>query len=51
MVTLWSMTDMQTIPAPIDSNNLAPVSTIASNIGSTIRAYRQQKGMSQGDIE
>src|SRR6476646_6857718 len=42
------MAEMQTIPAPQD---LGPVTTIAMNIGSTIRAYRQQKGMSQGDIE
>jgi len=50
MVTLWSMADMQTIPAPLISPPPAP-STIASNIGATIRAYRLQKGMSQGDIE
>jgi transcriptional regulator with XRE-family HTH domain len=44
------MTDMQTIPAPL----AAPppeASTIAMNIGATIRTYRLQKGMSQGDIE
>ncbi len=40
---------MQTIPSPQDT--LLPVNTIAMNIGATIRAYRQQKGMSQGDIE
>ena len=28
-----------------------PVKSISSNIGSTIRDYRLQKGMSQGDIE
>src|SRR5450631_4745511 len=50
MVTLWSMADMQTIPIPL-SNNLPPVATIAMSIGGTIRAYRLQKGMSQGDIE
>jgi transcriptional regulator with XRE-family HTH domain len=50
MVTLWLMTDMQTIPAP-QSNTLSPVTTIATNIGATIRSYRLQKGMSQGDIE
>ena len=33
------------------STNLPPVASIASNIGGTIRAYRLQKGMSQGDIE
>jgi transcriptional regulator with XRE-family HTH domain len=49
MVTLWSMADMQTVPATL--SGLPPASTIAANIGSTIRAYRLQKGMSQGDIE
>ena len=29
----------------------APVKSISSNIGSTIRDFRLQKGMSQGDIE
>jgi transcriptional regulator with XRE-family HTH domain len=43
------MADMQTIPAPL--GEFPPATTIASNIGSTIRAYRLQKGMSQGDIE
>jgi transcriptional regulator with XRE-family HTH domain len=43
------MADMQTLPAP--HNDLPPASTIAMNIGSTIRSYRLQKGMSQGDIE
>lgn len=52
MVTLWLMTDMQTIPGPLSNpTNLSPVQTIAMNIGATIRAYRLQKGMSQGDIE
>jgi transcriptional regulator with XRE-family HTH domain len=50
MVTLWLMTEMQTIPTPL-SIPPPPESTIASNIGGTIRAYRLQKGMSQGDIE
>jgi transcriptional regulator with XRE-family HTH domain len=44
------MTDMQTIPAPL-SNLPLPEATIAMNIGATIRTYRLQKGMSQGDIE
>ena len=50
MFTLWLMADMQTIPASLAT---APVETlsIARNIGSTIRGYRLQKGMSQGDIE
>jgi transcriptional regulator with XRE-family HTH domain len=43
------MSDMQTPPTPLSS--LPPVTTIAMSIGGTIRAYRQQKGMSQGDIE
>ena len=51
MVTLWLMTDMQTISTPLSNEQLPPVATIAMNIGSTIRAYRLQKGMSQGDIE
>jgi len=53
MVTLWSMADMQTISAglPVELGVGAPASTIAANIGATIRGYRLQKGMSQGDIE
>lgn len=53
MVTLWSMADMQTF-APTMAPELdggMPASTIAANIGATIRGYRLQKGMSQGDIE
>jgi len=49
MFTLWSMADMQTLPGPL--SGLPPASTIATNIGATIRTYRLQKGMSQGDIE
>jgi transcriptional regulator with XRE-family HTH domain len=48
------MTEMQTMPPPLPTplpTPLPPVSTIASNIGGTIRSYRLQKGMSQGDIE
>jgi transcriptional regulator with XRE-family HTH domain len=50
MVTLWSMADMQTISsvlatAPVEHNS------ISMNIGTTIRGYRLQRGMSQGDIE
>jgi transcriptional regulator with XRE-family HTH domain len=42
------MADMQIVlPAQAD----APVKSISRNIGSTIRDYRLQKGMSQGDIE
>src|SRR5579859_609850 len=51
MVTLWLMTDMQTIPTSLSNAAPPPVASIAMNIGGTIRAYRLQKGMSQGDIE
>jgi transcriptional regulator with XRE-family HTH domain len=44
------MADMQTISAST-SNISPPESTVAMNIGATIRTYRLQKGMSQGDIE
>ncbi len=40
---------MQTLPTPL--NSFPPVATIATSIGATIRAYRLQKAMSQGDIE
>jgi transcriptional regulator with XRE-family HTH domain len=50
MVTLWLMTEIQTIP-PALSDTPIPARSIAMNIGATIRAYRLQKGMSQGDIE
>jgi transcriptional regulator with XRE-family HTH domain len=43
------MADMQTLPTPL--NSLPPMDPIAMNIGETIRNYRLQKGMSQGDIE
>ena len=43
------MAEMQTIPAPLGTP--PPEATIAMSIGSTIRTYRLQKGMSQGDIE
>lgn len=49
MVTLWLMAEMQTIPAHLGS--APPEATIAMSIGTTIRSYRLQKGMSQGDIE
>jgi transcriptional regulator with XRE-family HTH domain len=49
MFTLWLMADMQTLPTPL--NSIPPVATIAMNIGATIRTYRLQKSMSQGDIE
>jgi transcriptional regulator with XRE-family HTH domain len=43
------MDDLQTIPAAL--NTPLPEATIAMSIGATIRTYRLQKGMSQGDIE
>jgi transcriptional regulator with XRE-family HTH domain len=43
------MADMETLPTPL--NSLPPVATVATSIGATIRSYRLQKGMSQGDIE
>src|SRR3984885_11473127 len=50
MFTLWLMADMQTIPVDLASGAVDAVS-ISMNIGTTIRGYRLQKGMSQGDIE
>jgi len=44
------MADMQTLPAEFESESHEALS-IAMNIGNTIRGYRLQKGMSQGDIE
>jgi transcriptional regulator with XRE-family HTH domain len=44
------MADMQTIPVDVVSGAVEAVS-ISMNIGTTIRGYRLQKGMSQGDIE
>jgi transcriptional regulator with XRE-family HTH domain len=42
------MNDMQLLPP---AQAAAPVKSISSNIGTTIRDFRLQKGMSQGDIE
>jgi len=44
------MADIQPIPPSLASPP-PEASTIAMNIGATIRSYRLQKGMSQGDIE
>jgi transcriptional regulator with XRE-family HTH domain len=44
------MATMQTLPAEL-VNESAETLSIALNIGNTIRGYRLQKGMSQGDIE
>src|SRR5271170_3108480 len=49
MFTLWLMADMQTIPLDVTNDSLDL--SISMNIGTTIRGYRLQKGMSQGDIE
>ena len=42
------MADMQTFPSAALPSAAQPISM---NIGTTIRGYRLQKGMSQGDIE
>lgn len=42
------MADMHIVLPELAS---APVKSISNNIGTTIRDYRLQKGMSQGDIE
>lgn len=44
------MADMQTIPGNLETESGDNLS-VAINIGTTIRGYRLQKGMSQGDIE
>ena len=45
------MAHMHTIPAPVETMPPEATAPIAVNIGTTIRTYRLQKGMSQGDIE
>ena len=42
------MADMTTFPVALA---VVPPEPLSRNIGTTIRAYRLQKGMSQGDIE
>lgn len=44
------MGTMQTLSADVETESPEALS-IAMNIGNTIRGYRLQKGMSQGDIE
>ena len=44
------MATVQTLPAELENEGPEALS-IAMNIGNTIRGYRLQKGMSQGDIE
>ena len=51
MVTLLLMADMQTIPSTMTIDESLDPASISMNIGTTIRGYRLQKGMSQGDIE
>jgi transcriptional regulator with XRE-family HTH domain len=51
LVTLWSMADMQTLSAAVLAEGAPMDETISMNIGTTIRGFRLQKGMSQGDIE
>ena len=53
MITLWLMADMQTMPLPAARTAAVMVEDepFTINIGTTIRGYRLQKGMSQGDIE
>ena len=46
--SLWLMADMQLVSGAAASE---PVPTTSMNIGTTIRGYRLQRGMSQGDIE
>ncbi len=43
------MSDMQIVSSTPQAS--VPVKSISNNIGTTIRDYRLQKGMSQGDIE
>src|SRR6201993_1754883 len=44
------MAEMQTLSVEMEGESTEALS-IAMNIGTTIRGYRLQKGMSQGDIE
>src|SRR6202012_5701468 len=44
------MADMQTIPSGTETESMEALS-VSMNIGTTIRGYRLQRGMSQGDIE
>jgi transcriptional regulator with XRE-family HTH domain len=45
------MAQMHTISPPVETLPPESSAPISMNIGSTIRTYRLQKGMSQGDIE
>ena len=48
---MWSMADMQTISSVLAGAAPMENDSISMNIGTTIRGYRLQRGMSQGDIE
>ena len=50
LVTLLSMANMHTMIPALPSDPMKSLS-VSMNIGSTIREYRLQKNMSQGDIE
>ncbi|GAC1422500.1 MAG: hypothetical protein NVSMB62_18260 [Acidobacteriaceae bacterium] len=45
------MAHMHTISAPLEAMPPETGSQVSASIGATIRTYRLQKGMSQGDIE
>ncbi len=47
----WGMADMHMFPAAPTTPLPKIPGSAAMNIGNTIRGYRQQKGMSQGDVE
>ncbi len=44
------MANMHTM-VPVITNDLPKPLSVSTNIGTTIRDYRLQKGLSQGDIE
>ena len=50
LVTLLSMANMHTMLPALPSDPIKSLS-VSMNIGTTIREYRLQKNMSQGDIE
>ena len=51
-VKFWGMANMHMFPAaPVVPPPPEAQGSAAMNIGTTIRGYRQQKGMSQGDVE
>ncbi len=50
LVTLWVMANMHTV-LPMPGGEPVKSFSVSTNIGTTIREYRLQKGLSQGDIE